>query len=349
MKQLTFYNKRSQVIIHVIVWMIVFLLPYLLYNSHNNPPRTTITADDEKNFSLLNFVNNFLWVGMFYFNAFVLIPKYLYPNKHWHNAIVLLVCFAAIMLLHTLLFKIIIAAQPFSLLNSIRFNLPTFLLAIAASTTWKLSEDRLRTEKLTLQKQEENLKTELSFLRSQISPHFVFNVLNNIVALVRLKSDDLEPTVMKLSSLMQYMLYETNEEKVLVKTEAEYLQAYIDLQQQRFGKKIKINTTINLYNDWNEIEPMLLIPFVENAFKHGVGMIKEPQINIDLHTTEDNTLLFKVSNKYSSNMQEVKDKTSGIGLANVKRRLNLLYGNNQSLDITKEDNWFSVVLKIKLH
>ena len=186
-------------------------------------------------------------------------------------------------------------------------------------------------------------------MRSQISPHFVFNVLNNIVALVRLKSEELEPTVMKLSGLMQYMLYETNEDLVPVKTEAEYLQSYIDLQQQRFGKKVKINTSIELNNQWSMIEPMLLIPFVENAFKHGVGMIEQPQIDIDLKTTSDNTLQFDVSNRYNYELNKTKDKTSGIGLANVERRLKLLYNGHHSLKINKLDDWFYVSLTIQLH
>ena len=93
---------------------------------------------------------------------------------------------------------------------------------------------------------------------------------------------------------------------------------------------------------------MLLIPFVENAFKHGVGQIRDPRIEIQLFT-ENNILHFSIKNKYNPNSTETKDKTSGIGLANVKRRLNLLYGRQQSLSITKNDDWFSVVLQLKLH
>jgi sensor histidine kinase YesM len=208
--------------------------------------------------------------------------------------------------------------------------------------------DKVRSEKLLMEKQQETLKTELSFLRSQISPHFVLNVLNNVVALVRLKSDYLEPTIMKLSSLMKYMLYETNEEKVLLKSEAEYLQSYIDLQQQRFGEKVKVNTHIQLDSEWYEIEPMLLIPFVENAFKHGVGLIEKPQIDISLQTI-NNMLTFSVHNKFNNSVVEMKDKTSGIGLANVKRRLELLYGSGHLLSVKQKDDWFIVFLTINLH
>ena len=104
--------------------------------------------------------------------------------------------------------------------------------------------ERQRTIKLTRQKETENLKTELLFLRSQVSPHFMFNVLNNMVALARKKSDLLEPSLIKLSALMRYMLYETDEQKVPLEKEVEYIQSYIDLQKQRFGKNLTVNSCI---------------------------------------------------------------------------------------------------------
>jgi LytS/YehU family sensor histidine kinase len=214
------------------------------------------------------------------------------------------------------------------------------------STAYKTIYDRIRSDAIAEEKQKENLKTELSFLRSQISPHFLFNVLNNIVSLVRLKSDELEPTVLKLSSLLQYMLYDTDEEKVALADEAQYLQSYIDLQQQRFGAKVKITASLNVNGSTHSIEPMLLIPFVENAFKHGIGLIDKPEIKIELNTTE-NLLYFFVQNKYNP-ANVVKDKTSGIGLANVQRRLALLYGKDYHLTIKAEDNIYAVSLQIKL-
>lgn len=242
----------------------------------------------------------------------------------------------------------LIRTRPFVARASAFFNLSAFLLTVTISIIYRLFVDNARREKLVQEKQEESLKTELSFLRSQISPHFIFNVLNNIVALARMKSDQLEPTVMKLSSLMQYMLYETDEEKVTLKTEAEYLQSYIDLQKQRFGRKVKVNVETDISDENTFIEPMLLIPFVENAFKHGVGMIENPEINIKLAAT-GRSLDFTVQNKFADKSVEVKDKTSGIGLPNVTRRLNLLYPMQHDLMITKNDNWFSASLKLNLH
>lgn len=146
---------------------------------------------------------------------------------------------------------------------------------------------------------------------------------------------------------MRYMLYEADEEKVSLEKEMDYLQSYIDLQQQRFGKKVQVKVHMHSLDNRYQLEPMLLIPFVENAFKHGTGMIEDAQIDIDLEA-EKNVLQFTVSNKYNPASAEIKDKTSGIGLTNVKRRLNLLYGKKHTLLISTNNNWFVVSLKINL-
>jgi sensor histidine kinase YesM len=335
---------------HISAWLVIFSLPYLLRlvyeeNSSKSP--------DNQAFLYLSLLTGLLWAAAFYLNAYLLIPKLIQRKKYVWYVISLLLIFIIILNIHGFFFRCLITTHPFRILVSALFNAPAYFLSIATSTIYQMVKDKAETNRINQEKHEENLKTELSFLRSQISPHFIFNVLNNVVALARLKSDQLEPTVMKLSSLMQYMLYDTNEEKVLLKTETEYLKSYIDLQQQRFGGKVKINVHINCSDDFHEIEPMLLIPFVENAFKHGVGLIENPEINIHLET-KDNVLYFDVRNKFNRNLPEVKDKASGIGLTNVKRRLNLLYKNQHTIKIKsssdeRNENWFEVSLQLNLH
>ncbi len=222
------------------------------------------------------------------------------------------------------------------------------LFFLACSTAWTMFRNKVSADRLSKEKETLNLKTELAFLRSQVSPHFMFNVLNNMVALARKKSDLLEPSLIKLSSLLRYMLYETDEEKVLLDKEVEYLKSYIDLQIQRFGNKIKVEACLQDVNGSYLVEPMLLIPFVENAFKHGTAAYNNGEINIKL-TAKDNLLHFRVSNAYTKNIEEIKDKTSGIGLQNVKRRLNLLYDKMHRLIITDENNRHTVDLQLKLH
>lgn len=341
-------NKWLQVFLHIIVWGFIIALPFITENWHSRQaPDFDVRRQLE--FFTLNMYSYCFWIGTFYLFSYLLIPRFFNRKNIGFFILSFILVFFLIMIAHFLLFKAIITSAPFILVHSIRFNLPAYLFDVAMSISFRMILDKFENDKLLLQKQQENLKTELSFLRSQISPHFILNVLNNIVALNRLKSNDLEPTLMKLSGLMQYILYETDEEKISLKSETDYLQSYIDLQQQRFGNKVKVQTQIVVNDEWCEIEPMLLIPFVENAFKHGVGMIDNPSIRISLHVDENNVLDFSVINNYSPFSTETKDKTSGIGLANVERRLNILYGNRHSLFISKENNIFEVKLILKLN
>ncbi|TCO22499.1 histidine kinase [Pedobacter psychrotolerans] len=343
---INFSNKWVKATLHILVWAVLVTLPYIMNIDRGRPPRS-LTNYEETQFLRLNFLSYFYWIAVFYLNSKVLIPSFFYQKKYLLYSLSFFACLLLAITVHAVMFTSLLPDLNFNLGRTLWFNTPTFLLTIAASTAFTMISDRISEEKRVLQREQENMRTELSFLRSQISPHFIFNVLNNIVALVRLKSNELEPTVMKLSGLMQYMLYETDEEKVSIKTETEYLQAYIDLQKQRFGKKVNIETHIQIENEFDEIEPMLLIPFIENAFKHGVGMIENPQIFVDLKT-EDGKLTFSVRNKFNPEENEVKDEASGIGLVNVSRRLNLIYGDNHQLIIDKNGNWFNVSLTLKL-
>ena len=146
---------------------------------------------------------------------------------------------------------------------------------------------------------------------------------------------------------MRYMLYENDEEKVSLENEVEYLQSYIDLQQQRLSKKVIVEVNICKADKPYEIDPMLLIPFVENAFKHGTGFIENPRISIELKA-RDNVLHFLVRNTFDPASQQIKDKASGIGLANVKRRLDLLHPGKYNLSITKEQSIFTISLQLNL-
>ena len=341
MKAFTQIKKNQILFMHIIVWAIIFLLPYV-FNTWDEKGETS-SVDPYRS---IKTVTNFLWMGLFYLNAYILIPRLFYKRKYLQYALVIFASFCIIMLLHGALFKPFVTGRSFNFISSSVHNIIPFLFIIFVSVTYKTLIDRMHLENEANERKQENLKTELSFLRSQISPHFLFNVMNNIAAMVRLNSDELEPTIHKLSSLMQYMLYETDEEKVLLQSEIENLQSYIDLQQQRFSEKLKLQVSLNVKENWHAIEPMLLIPFVENAFKHGTGIVQNPVIEIDLKA-ENDKLYFIVRNKFIET-ETIKDKTSGIGLANVKRRLELLYNNKHHFTINKRDNWFTASLELTL-
>ncbi|TDH18479.1 histidine kinase [Segetibacter sp. 3557_3] len=338
-------NKWMNIGVHVLIWLAIFIFPYIFNPDYD--PQALRERGPKLSFRDLNTVTKVFWLGLFYLNAFVLVPVLIYKRRFVVYLLFLFGLFIMIMFMHGLCFQILMEGRPFNLFRSSTFNLAPFAFTILLSIAYQSIADHIRTERLMAEKQSENLKTELSFLRSQISPHFLFNVLNNIVALVRIKSEELEPTIMKLSSLMQYMLYETDEERGLLKTEAEYLRNYIDLQKQRFGSELTVNIRYDVKEDWHTIEPMLLIPFVENAFKHGTGLLQYPEIHIELSVV-NNQLSFTVKNKYEESIS-IKDKTSGIGLANVKRRLELLYPDRHRLTIDNRNGWFLVHLNINLN
>lgn len=337
------YNRHwVQVLLHIAVWVTLFSLPFMLRPSEQHHP-----DPDERWMFMHYIINDAILIGVFYLNGGILIPKLVYKKKYLEFVIVALALLVTLILSRWLMATLFMTKK-FDLKPTIMFSLFLLLFMLASSTAWRMIRDKMNSDKLDSEREKENLKTELSLLRSQVSPHFMFNVLNNMVALARKQSDQLEPSLINLSSLMRYMLYEADEDKVALDKETDYLQSYIDLQQQRFGAKVQVNVSMQLPDNNYEIEPMLLIPFVENAFKHGTGLIQDARIDIELRA-QHGLLQFTVTNKYNAEYDEVKDKTSGIGLTNVKRRLNLLYKNDHQLLINKKDGWFVVSLQLHLH
>jgi len=346
MKSDWYKSRVVRVLTHILVWAVVLSLPHLLDTRHgiHHKDRDEI----ERRFFYLNFLTNLLWVGPFYLNVYLFLPKLFYKKHYLPFVACLLASFFVVLMIHQMLFASIIQHPWFSWLGAMGFLLPQFVLMATVSTTLRVVSDKLDADRLIQQRQAENLKTELSFLRSQINPHFIFNILNNLVALEQMKSPELGPTILKLSGLMQYMLYDTDEERVSLSREVEYLQSYIDLQRQRFGQKVPITVLMEAPPAEYEIEPMLLIPFVENAFKHGVGLIENPGIEIMLRV-RNGVLFFSVRNRYNPDSSEMKDKGSGIGLGNVRRRLKLLYASQHRLLVSHGEGWFLVSLELNLH
>jgi len=225
--------------------------------------------------------------------------------------------------------------------NSLRLVIiyTIYALLIRLAIGWFESQ-KLKAELLV-----QNQTSELALLRSQINPHFLFNTLNNIYSLVYKKSEDAPAAVMKMSSIMRYMLYDATTDKVLLEKEVEYLQSFIELQKLRILKKDFIELDIHGNIEGRTIAPMLLIPFVENAFKHGSKTVPSPGIVIRLFV-EPHQILFEVSN-YFRKGTAVKDNAGGIGLNNIRRRLNLLYPGLHSLEIKQDDELYRAELIIK--
>jgi two-component system, LytTR family, sensor kinase len=340
--KILWYRKRWVMMVgHALFWALLFFLPFLFRPSegHQNNPQG-------KAFFHLYVYNVVNWMLLFYWNAYVLIPRFVNGKKYRLYLLAVTFSILASLVLSWLGQKFYIPPQVNPGFKGVFFNVFPCLFMVATGTALRMVQERIEQERQAKERETENLKTELSFLRSQISPHFMFNVLNNMVALARKKSDDLEPSLIRLSSLLRYMLYEANADKVPLEKEIEYLQSYIDLQKQRFGNSVKISFEQDVQGSYM-IEPMLLIPFVENAFKHGAILVPDAFISIQLRVVKG-VLYFSVENRYNVEKEEVKDKVSGIGINNVSRRLELLYHGRHQLKTAPDGDRFVTLLTLNL-
>ncbi len=228
----------------------------------------------------------------------------------------------------------------------LRFAAP-LLISFVGSTLIELTHYANQKEKAFISIEKEKLDTEIKFLKSQINPHFLFNVLNNIYTLTVIKSDKAPENLMRLSEMLRYMLYDSNEGKVPLKKEIHYLENYINLASLKDSRGLNIKVDLDRSQTGLMIVPLLFIPFVENAFKHSkIEDLKNGFIHIKLNTSNQ-YLEFSVENSIP-NIAFKKDKIGGIGLANTKQRLDLLYPNKHELKISETGNTYSVYLKLDL-
>lgn len=327
-------GKYFYIGLHTLIWCLLLAIPAIFFNNGTFHGLT-------HNFFI---VTNIVHIGLFYLNAYYLYPRLL-TKKWWWLYII------SLGLLIALTFRVkifFLQFDPAFQLTDITRRVVGFgpIPFLVASIIFRLIYDRIRREKREKEAQAERLSDELKFLRSQISPHFIFNVMTNLVSLARVKSDLLEPSLIRLSDLLRYMLYETGKDKFPIEAEIDYIKSYISLQQLRFGDDVRVETTWDVDEKSCFIEPMLLVPFVENAFKHGIGLVKEPYIHIHLQM-RDSQLTFRISNNYSQ-QNNSKDKSSGIGLENIRKRLNLLYAGKYRLDIHDQEGIYTVALKLEL-
>ncbi len=347
-------NKYLTPALHILFWGLIIISPYLFRNPN--------TWEGFKPWHYKLIINNAILAFLFYFNAFALYPKIYKTKGLVIYLLAVIVIIIALMFLSKFIDSILFADMKNwgrgrhggnhgggdRWLRWYFTNSLTYLFIMGISFSYRTIKDNNQLEKIRKENETETLKTELTFLRSQVSPHFMFNVLNTLVSLARKKSDLIEPSLIQLSNLMRYMLYESNDDRIPLEQEVEYLRSYIDLQMLRFGDDVQINLHISKDLEGYEIEPMLLIAFVENAFKHGVGMIDEPIIKIDLNLDKaSHQLAFRVENNVALN-EGSKDKNSGIGLINMRRRLELLYKDRYILETGPNQNTFVSTLKVRL-
>lgn len=291
-----------------------------------------------------------------YFTAYVLVPKLLMRRRFGWFALSFISSAVLFVLLERgfYYFKLYPAVYPRGLerpflsfveLWFMGLNLYSFVFlfcGVRLYRSWMEEQSR----QVELEKQ--NLGSELALLRSQINPHFLFNTLNNIDLLVFKDQQKASDSIVKLSEIMRYMLYESNTADAPLERELQYLESLIDLMRLRVIDPSFIEFSVEGEARGKRIPPMLLVPFIENAYKHGKKSGAAPGIIIHFSIGPD-VCHFEVRNRVETKIPMVKDRTGGIGLNNVKRRLSLLYGNEYRLINEQKGEWYEVLLTFPVH
>ena len=205
--------------------------------------------------------------------------------------------------------------------------------------------DWLNKDKIQLQLSRQNLQSELALLRTQLNPHFLFNSLHNIDTLILVNPEKASNSLIELSDLMRYTLYDADIDFIELTKEIDYIKKYIHLQELRLSNKELISFTVNGNTESIKVAPMLFMSFIENAFKHITDKEADAGISILFNITE-HQILFEVTNVFEATKKTVKDETTGIGLENVKRRLELIYPKSHTLEISIKDNRYKAALTI---
>jgi len=338
-------KKYIALVIHILVWTVGFLIVLNNVNTIGDFRKTTGP------FWIPVLLGTLINLTIFYTTAYYLIPNFLRQKKLKQLLLYLIIGFIGINLFESLIdYQWLVPhfsseSEPFKSFffynSSISFFVLLFALTYALITNWIQNE---RLKRILL---EDKLTTEMAFLKSQINPHFLFNVLNSFYAKsLKHNVPELADGISKLAELMRYMVYETNEDKVVLIKEINHLKNFIQVYQLRIAEDDDVMINLNVSGDVNavKISPMLLIPFVENAIKHGIDPKARSFINISIVVTQ-NQLHFKVINTVHHAANGLTEESSGFGLENLQRRLSVLYPKAHTLE-TKEDqgNFISLLI-----
>jgi len=348
-----------RVVLHILVWAIILALP--LYSVK----RLQFSSD----FLLIYYSYTIINGLLFYANYLLLIPKLFFRKRrisYYLSALALVVCFYFVSdVSNNIVIGYLEKKNPEGLERRLpgpprgmRLAFPiagphvvgyvsSSLFIVFLSLGVKVLERQSKVEKMQEEMEKEKLNAELAFLKNQISPHFFFNTLNNIYSLIGINAEDSQKAVLTLSKLMRYLLYESEHGDTKLSYEIDFMKNYIDLMKLRMSDKIDLTVSFpKKYEDKN-IPPLLFIPFIENAFKHGISHREKSFIDINMMVSKE-LITFRCLNSLIKTKEDTYSVVnSGIGLDNAGKRLNLLFPGRHELRIDKGANTFEVFLTIK--
>jgi len=328
---------------HLFIWMLVFgiwfFLRYEGYALESTAFKVTLVKVTD--LALMVYLTNYL-----------LIPKLLYKSRYfWFGLSFIAMILISSIVKMNILAHVMNAPQLLDLSGNLKTRIydniiPHFFLVMAGAA-FKLMFDYTKMQQHMVEMAREKAEAELNFLKSQINPHFLFNSLNSVYFLIDKNNVEARGALHKFSDMLRYQLYEMNDDRVSVEKEIQYLEDYIDLQKLRKDDNYLIEFNCSPDVKGFSIEPLLLIPFVENAFKH-ISHHKDQVNFIKLYfTMAKGEFNFRIENSKEA-VEKITEKHSGIGLANVKRRLALLYPDKHRLKISNGIDIFSVALELKI-
>lgn len=350
-------DKKLLILLHLSACALFFILPVYLI----------ITDSGRDTVFIARFcAQAIIYVLLFYLNYFWLIPYLLFKNQKVQYYLIIISIVIAFFFANMAVNSYIIQrhenarqeeafmkiAQEYRLPRPSRkyelFNyLFTCTLICGFSLGLRMSEKYRENEKRRKELEKESLNSELAFLKNQISPHFFFNTLNNIYSLIQINTEDAQNSVLKLSKLMRYLLYESEHGDTPLNREIDFMNNYIDLMRLRLSNKVSLSVSLPESTGNQTIPPLLFIPFIENAFKHGISYQGNSFISIEMRLTQS-SLTFNCINSLAENGEAIKIGESGIGLENAKKRLALLFPGHYNLLISRRNSTFEISLNIDL-
>lgn len=342
-------SKKNGLKIIFIFWMIYFLFDIIVNGLSNlEVNRTFFHAK-----SIFTYTIYIVLLLTILFNYFIIAPKFL-KSINWKNIFIslflsftffILIRFVIEQFLTNYLFDIVNYHPKTGVLFYIFDNFHYASFVVFCSFFLWIVIDLIQTHELNQQIEREKSKAEIQFLKAQINPHFLFNTLNNIYSLVQFKPELALKGIEDLSSIMRFTTYETNKDQIEIEKEIDYIQQYLALEKLRFGEQFFVEYETNIKNKHQHIYPYIISPLIENALKHGV--VKDSnqpiKINIDL---DSEFCRVEVKNKINVNQ---KDSTTGIGLDNLRKRLDFYFVNNYVLELKSDENMFNVELKFPVN
>lgn len=336
-------EKRLKILkiisLHLVFWLLVVIYFAWGFGLDIDPKQSFINA-------LFYLPGHLIMV---YTLLYFLVPRFLLKRKFWQFfigfIILVLICAS-----YTVLAQLSVNSDA-SLGGaklSVGRNILPFIHVGAIAASIKLLKYWYFQRKQTLEAEQQRTVAELKLLKAQLHPHFLFNTLNNLYSHTLEYSPKSPEIVLKLSGLLRFMIYESNTPKIPLVKEIELLQNYISLEQLRYGDRLDISVSVNGEIDKYQIAPMLLLPFLENAFKHGTSrQIDQCWISFSL-AVDDSIMTFKLINSIEPNLEEDPLKVGGMGLQNVIRRLQLLYKDQYRIETIRMDEVFVVDLELTL-